>query len=104
MGNLLPDTLGLLAGGCAFALVGGVAFVAVRGYESFHEEWLGAGGGGAAPGLRDSMLLGFVRKAVLVPISPINARLVPERFYPPVSALLRRAGYPGEITALEVAG
>ena len=104
MGNLLPDALGLLAGGCAFALAGGVAFVAVRAYESFHEEWVGAGGGGAALGLRESMFLGLVRKAVLVPVSPINARFLPKRFYVPVSALLRRAGYPGEITALEVAG
>src|SRR5437764_506221 len=104
MGNLLPDTLGLLAGACAFALAFGIAFVAIRAYESFQKECFGNGGGGAALGVRESMLLGLVRKALLVPVSPINARFVPKRFYAPVSTLLRRAGYPGEITALEIAG
>src|SRR5256885_7485018 len=104
MGNLVPDTLGLLAGACAFALAFGMAFVAIRAYEEFREDWLGQGGGSAAHGLRESMLLGLVRKAVLVPVSPINARLAPQRFYAPVSTLLRRAGDPGEITALEIAG
>ena len=104
MGNLLPDTLGLLAGAVAFALVAGIAFVALRAYEAFRQEWLSQGGGAAAAGLRESILLGLVRKAVLVPASPINARFVPQRFYAPISTLLRRAGYPGEITALEVAG
>jgi len=104
MGNLLPDTLGLLAAACAFVLVAGLAFVAIRAYEAFRQQWFSEGGGSLAPGLRESMLLGLVRKAVLVPVSPINARFVPQRFYTPVSAFLRRAGYPGEITALEVAG
>jgi tight adherence protein C len=104
MGNLVPDTLGLLAGACAFALVAGIAFVAIRAYESFRAQWLAGGGGSASLGLRESMLLGLVRKAVLVPVSPVNARFVPRRFYAPVSALLRRAGYPAEITALEIAG
>jgi tight adherence protein C len=104
MGNLLPDTLGLLAGACAFALVAGIAFVAIRAYQAFSDQWLADGGGSAALGPRESMLLGLVRKAVLVPVSPINARCVPKRFYAPVSTLLRRAGYPAEITALEVAG
>src|SRR3954463_5246911 len=104
MGNVLPDTLGLLAGASAFTLVGGVAFVAIRAYESFRQEWLGNGGAGATLGPRESMVLGLVRRALLVPVSPINARFVPKRFYTPISALLRRAGYPGEITALEVAG
>jgi tight adherence protein C len=104
MGNLVPDTLGLLAGACAFALVAGIAFVAIRAYESFRAQWLAGGGGSASLGLRESMLLGLVRKAVLVPVSPVNARFVPKRFYAPVSALLRRAGYPAEITALEIAG
>jgi hypothetical protein len=104
MGNLLPDTLGLLGGACAFALVAGVAFVAIRAYEDFREQWLRDGGAGAALGLRESVLLGLVRKAVLGPVSPINAHFVPKRFYAPVSTLLRRAGYPAEITALEVAG
>jgi tight adherence protein C len=104
MGNLLPDTLGLLAGACAFAIVAGIALVAIRAYQAFRDQWLRDGGAGAALGLRESMLLGLVRKAVLVPVSPLNARFVPKRFYAPVSTLLRRAGYPGEITALEVAG
>ena len=104
MGNLLPDTLGLLAGACAFALAFGIAFVAIRAYESFQKECFGNGGGGAALGVRESMLLGLVRRALLVPVSPVNARFVAKRFYAPVSTLLRRAGYPGEITALEVAG
>ena len=104
MGNLLPDTLGLLAGACAFALAFGIAFVAIRAYESFQKECFGNGGGGAALGVGESMLLGLVRRALLVPVSPVNARFVAKRFYAPVSTLLRRAGYPGEITALEVAG
>jgi tight adherence protein C len=104
MGNLLPQTLGLLAAACAFVLVAGVAFVGIRAYDDFRQLWFSEGGGSLAPGLRESMLLGLVRKAVLVPVSPVNARLVPKRFYAPASALLRRAGYPGEITALEVAG
>jgi len=104
MENLLPDTLGLLAGAVAFALVAGIAFVALRAYEAFRQEWLSQGGGAAAAGLRESMLLGLVRKAMLVPVSPINARFVPKRFYGKVSTFLRRAGYPGEVTALEVAG
>jgi tight adherence protein C len=104
MGNLLPETLGLLAAACAFALVGAIAFVAIRAYESFRLEWLDQGGASAALGQRESMLLGLIRKAVLVPVSPINARFVPKRFHAPVTTLLRRAGYPGEITAIEVAG
>jgi tight adherence protein C len=104
MGNFLSDTLGLLAAACAFVLVAGLAFVAMRAYEAFRQQWFSEGGGSLAPGLRESMLLGLVRRAVLVPFSPINARFVPKRFYAPVSALLRRAGHPGEITALEVAG
>jgi hypothetical protein len=32
MGNLVPDTLGLLASTCAFVLVAGIAFVVVRAY------------------------------------------------------------------------
>ena len=90
MGNLLPDTLVLLASGCAFALVAGGAFVALRAYEAFRQEWLSEGGGAAAAGLRESMLLGLLRKAVLVPVSPVNARFVPKRFYAPVSTLLIR--------------
>jgi tight adherence protein C len=104
MGNFLPDTLGLLAAACAFVLVAGLALVAIRAYEAFQKQWFSEGGGSSAPGVRESMLLGLVRKAVLVPVSPVNARFVPKRFYTPVSAFLRRAGYPGEITALEVAG
>jgi tight adherence protein C len=104
MGNFWSDTLGLLAAACAFVLVAGLALVAIRAYEAFQKNWFSEGGGSSAPGLRESMLLGLVRTAVLVPVSPINARFVPKRFYTPVSAFLRRAGYPGEITALEVAG
>src|SRR5437870_692751 len=104
MENLLPDTLGLLAGASAFALASGISFVAIRAYQAFREEWTRDAGGAAAPGIRESMLLGLVRKGVLVPVSPLNARFVPKRFYAQVSALLRRAGYPGELTALEIAG
>src|SRR4051812_14370964 len=50
------------------------------------------------------MLVGLLRKLALVPLAPLNARFVPERFYPRTSGLLRRAGYPGELTALEIAG
>ncbi|MFL5439501.1 MAG: type II secretion system F family protein [Myxococcales bacterium] len=103
MGNLVPDTLGLLASACAFLLVAGIAFFVVRAYEQFQEEWLRAGGAGAVDA-RQSMLVGLLRKLALVPLSPLNARFVPARFYPRASGLLRRAGYPGELTPLEVAG
>jgi tight adherence protein C len=103
MGNLVPDTLGLLASACAFVLVAGIAFVVVRAYEQFQEEWLRAGGAGAVD-VRQSMLIGLLRKVALVPLSPLNVRFVPARFYPRASGLLRIAGYPGELTALEVAG
>ena len=103
--NLLPDSLGLLASACAFTLVAGIAFVAVRAYATFREQWLrDASGAPSAQGIRESMLLGLVRRVALVPLAPLNARFVPARFHPPVSAMLRRAGYPGELSALEVVG
>lgn len=103
MGKIIPELLGLVAGLCAFALASGITWLLLRAYASFREEWLRENGAAAAFG-RESMLLGLLRRAVLSPLSPINARFLPERWFARFSLTLRRAGYPGELTPVEVAG